>query len=85
MKTEFDLSRKMMRYIDIDDGTDIHYIKTEDVKEFIKRQIERIDFRIEELSEFDGLGEVMLQKAELKKVRNDLLKDAGEKLKGDKK
>lgn len=35
-----------------------------------------------ELREFDGLAEVMLQKAELLKVKGDLIKDAGSKLTG---
>ena len=50
------------------------------VKKFVQAQIDRINKRIEELSQFDGLGEVMLQKAELAVVRDNLIKDAGEKL-----
>ena len=88
MVEEFNLSEKLC----VDYGHDIEdypenidmdnpiYIKLEDVKEFIKRQIERIDARILELSEFDGIAEVMLQKAELYKVKIDLINDAGEKL-----
>jgi len=59
---------------------DIDKIDVIGVKEFIKRQIERIDARILELSEFDGLAEVMLQKAELYKVKLDLINDAGKQL-----
>ena len=50
------------------------------VKEYIALQIKIIEDRIAELSQFDGLGEVMLQKAELSVVRRNLLKYAGDKL-----
>ncbi len=55
-----------------------------DVKEFIKRQVERIDARLEYLSDLAGLMEAELQMAELRKIKEDLLKDAGDKLAGDK-
>lgn len=70
----FDLSEKVQTY------HGWYIIQVPDVKEFIKRQIDRIDLRLEFLSDFHGLIEAELQMRELRKVKNDLLKDAGEKL-----
>jgi hypothetical protein len=80
--SEFNLSENRKQTFKANALTEgYHYsYNEEDVKEFIRRQIERIDNRIFELSEFDGLGEIMLQKAELNKVKRDMLEDAGEKL-----
>lgn len=50
------------------------------VKEFIKKQIDRMDERIEWLSQLDGLAEAMLQKAEVQKIKEDLINDAGKEL-----
>ena len=92
MTTEFNLSGKQLILItkitEMVSRNKINYSLLGDLlgkillneKEFIRRQIERIDNRISVLSEFDGLGEIMLQKAELNKVKRDMLEDAGEKL-----
>ena len=50
------------------------------VKEFIKRQIDRTQNRIEELKEFQGCAEAMLQKAELEENLKKFKEDAGKDL-----
>ena len=57
-----------------------YYFKEEDVRLFLKNEIEKIDDRIKELEEFNGLIECELQKAELRVVRDNLINDAGQKL-----
>jgi len=55
-------------------------LKGKYVKEFIRLLDNFMVARKMELSEFDGLGEVMLQKAEIENIRKELFKLAGDKL-----
>lgn len=87
---EFDLSKKRERFFnEMSNHTPelawaFQFVESEikrQDKEFIKRQIDRMNERIAFFDDLRGLKEVELQRAEVIKIRNDLLIDAGEKLK----
>lgn len=59
---------------------DTDTIKASDVKEFIKEIGAFMQDRLEFLSEFDGLAEVRLQKAEISSIKLQIDKLAGSKL-----
>lgn len=55
-------------------------ISTKLIKEFIRLLDDFMVARKMKLSEFDEIGEVMLQKAEIENIRKELFKLAGDKL-----
>lgn len=83
---EFNLSEKIYTLNEINEWVDIDeeareiknlFVK-EDVKEFIKRQIDRIEARLCFLRDVGKYAEIEV--TELRKIREDLKKDAGEEL-----
>jgi len=81
MVKEETLSDKIETYKDKTIITSLESIKVSDIRDFIKKQIDRMNNRISFFDDLRGLAEAELQRAEVIKIRDDLIKDAGERFK----
>lgn len=77
---DFNLSEKIERRFIKAGAEHQEWIRKNDIKEFIRLLKEFMRKRIDFLTEFDGLNEVMLQIAEVNNILDNLDKLAGNKL-----
>ena len=81
METKFNLSEQSLNEDEVGYSEEKLYWES-DITEFIHLLKEFMYKRYEELSEFDGLGEVMLQKAEIRNIEKQIDTLAGSRLGG---